>query len=1094
MFDRPTRLFLRWRDRGDATALAELFDRTAPELLRLGLHLCGNVADAEDLLQGTFLAAIESAGRFEKGKRVTPWLVGILTHRAQAERRRSKRAPVMGGDGDILPATEDSPETLAVRSELGEAARAALDGLREPFRQPTLLRFVHGMEPAEIALVLNRSPGTVRAQIHRGIEQARRALPAGVVAFAVTVGCAGRGLAAVKQVVVGAGAKATAATITGAIATTSITAGVLMGKKVLAGLAVAAGAFGLWTAASWFGGADAAPDAAANAGSSAAVAATRGEAVAPTSFAGNDTPVAERTTAPAAEAAGAWTLRVKVVDGPSNQPIEGALVELFGPRSMTLLELQRELADVSLPGTIGVPLAYDRSVALPNELPTTVTLDGALHPFLVPPAEASRALATMHTAADGTFDVAMPPSGGVLEVSAQGHAVRHVALAARLAVESEVIRLWPTRRVVGRVLTDHGEVPPIPIRLVLSSDEGCWSTTTDTSGRFEAEIATDYAMVESRTPGWTATSTHFLPNGARWISPRRVSPGDENTIYVTRFGAARLHVTDAATGAPIEVIGLRTYDAHRFPRHCGRFVAPDGWFSLDVPGTLNVELEGQDRSNANRTSLTVWSDGYLPFACDDVLMYGPDPAIVEARLTRGTLPAVTGKVVRDDRAVAGARISLRPFSDLNWQNETHLALAAQTTATDGSFRLTAPPGEHLCEVFIGSACEVQFSLSLPHEEPLVVDLASAVHVDVTVVDAKGQPQPNHNVAVTGERHQQRQGKTGQDGRLSLGPFAPGTLRVMAPLVPAEFSWSEGATEVVSAAAGTRPAVTLRLQDTSTIRVSLAFDGRGPETGFAGFVASSRDAAAGDAVPVEPNGIVPFDVLPGSFCLRVEAPDNRRWEMEIPTGTPPGAVLTLRWGGLAYAGIVTNEDGKPLANGRVFATPVGGGASASVRTNVDGSFRFDGLEPREHSLGFAEDLGSPYREQTGNRYSMQFFRPAALPAPDPTPMQIRIVAFRDGKFVGKEEMTVSGRVVDTNGAPIGGALVSLMALERQEGGTLELFPISGWRTCNAAGAFRIRVARGERYAVSLSRRLGEPNQTDTITLPATTEVQRDFVLK
>ncbi len=53
MFDRPTRLFLRWRDRGDAAALAELFDRTAPELLRLAVHLCRHAVDAEDVLQAT---------------------------------------------------------------------------------------------------------------------------------------------------------------------------------------------------------------------------------------------------------------------------------------------------------------------------------------------------------------------------------------------------------------------------------------------------------------------------------------------------------------------------------------------------------------------------------------------------------------------------------------------------------------------------------------------------------------------------------------------------------------------------------------------------------------------------------------------------------------------------------------------------------------------------------------------------------------------------------------------------------------------------------------------------------------------------------
>src|SRR5688572_6629259 len=49
------RLFLRWRERGDAEALGEVFDRTAPELLRVALHVVRDPAEADDLLQATFL-------------------------------------------------------------------------------------------------------------------------------------------------------------------------------------------------------------------------------------------------------------------------------------------------------------------------------------------------------------------------------------------------------------------------------------------------------------------------------------------------------------------------------------------------------------------------------------------------------------------------------------------------------------------------------------------------------------------------------------------------------------------------------------------------------------------------------------------------------------------------------------------------------------------------------------------------------------------------------------------------------------------------------------------------------------------------------
>ena len=44
-------LFERYRSRGDARALGELFDRTAPSLLRIALHLARDPAAAEDLLQ-----------------------------------------------------------------------------------------------------------------------------------------------------------------------------------------------------------------------------------------------------------------------------------------------------------------------------------------------------------------------------------------------------------------------------------------------------------------------------------------------------------------------------------------------------------------------------------------------------------------------------------------------------------------------------------------------------------------------------------------------------------------------------------------------------------------------------------------------------------------------------------------------------------------------------------------------------------------------------------------------------------------------------------------------------------------------------------
>ncbi len=86
-------LFRRYCRTGDARALSEVFDRTAPELLRLAGWLCGRRADAEDLVQHTFLLAIESRATFDPTQRAMPWLIGILTNLTRNLRReRARRA------------------------------------------------------------------------------------------------------------------------------------------------------------------------------------------------------------------------------------------------------------------------------------------------------------------------------------------------------------------------------------------------------------------------------------------------------------------------------------------------------------------------------------------------------------------------------------------------------------------------------------------------------------------------------------------------------------------------------------------------------------------------------------------------------------------------------------------------------------------------------------------------------------------------------------------------------------------------------------------------------------------------------------------
>ena len=94
---RITRAFERYRDRGDAKALAKVFDALAPDLLRVATHLAPSAAEAEDLVQTTFLLAMERRTSFDSRGPVGAWIHGILWREARdGDQRRRDRAVADG--------------------------------------------------------------------------------------------------------------------------------------------------------------------------------------------------------------------------------------------------------------------------------------------------------------------------------------------------------------------------------------------------------------------------------------------------------------------------------------------------------------------------------------------------------------------------------------------------------------------------------------------------------------------------------------------------------------------------------------------------------------------------------------------------------------------------------------------------------------------------------------------------------------------------------------------------------------------------------------------------------------------------------------
>jgi RNA polymerase sigma-70 factor (ECF subfamily) len=184
--DPASRAFRRFREDGEPAALTEVFDLVGPGLFALAAHLARDVADAEDLVQETFLASIRGVRRFDPSRAVTPWLVGILVKEAGRAKRRRRRAQ----EAADVTAHEPAAPTPGPGSELasGEVQRtvaAALATLPAAYRSVLEPVLQDGARPGDVAARLGRAPGTVRAQLHRGLELLRRALPRGLAPAAV---------------------------------------------------------------------------------------------------------------------------------------------------------------------------------------------------------------------------------------------------------------------------------------------------------------------------------------------------------------------------------------------------------------------------------------------------------------------------------------------------------------------------------------------------------------------------------------------------------------------------------------------------------------------------------------------------------------------------------------------------------------------------------------------------------------------------------------------------------------------------------------------------------------------------------------------
>src|ERR1700692_4677717 len=169
----------------DQAAFADLAMEYMGSLYTAALRMTRNAADAEDLVQETYLKAYRAFGSFQEGTNLKAWLYKILTNTFINTYRSKKRRPEQVDLDDVedfylfrrlggvagADAAAGSPEVEVLDRMPDDVVKRALEDLPEQFRMAVLLADIEGFSYKEIAEITDVPIGTVMSRPPRGRKQ-----------------------------------------------------------------------------------------------------------------------------------------------------------------------------------------------------------------------------------------------------------------------------------------------------------------------------------------------------------------------------------------------------------------------------------------------------------------------------------------------------------------------------------------------------------------------------------------------------------------------------------------------------------------------------------------------------------------------------------------------------------------------------------------------------------------------------------------------------------------------------------------------------------------------------------------------------------
>ena len=188
---------------GDEGTFDELVNQYHSALIRIAMGYVADREVAEEVVQDTWMAVIESLNRFEGRSSLRTWICGILIHKAKDRGVREKRHTTFSAfesyddDNDEAvdpsrfrqtgewaehwafppqPWDDQTPETLLASKQAVDCMQCAIEALPATLKEVLILRDVEGVEAKEVCEMLNITETNLYVRLHRARERVRAAV------------------------------------------------------------------------------------------------------------------------------------------------------------------------------------------------------------------------------------------------------------------------------------------------------------------------------------------------------------------------------------------------------------------------------------------------------------------------------------------------------------------------------------------------------------------------------------------------------------------------------------------------------------------------------------------------------------------------------------------------------------------------------------------------------------------------------------------------------------------------------------------------------------------------------------------------------